>query len=142
MGGERSRPHSREVTVESIVRLDDKPELFRNLAGEGATWCRAIIEHREGGQPWESSAEGREGQEGKCGVGGIRWSWIRGRGKGCRVEPGWEGHILEVEERRGRRRRECRAGGGLYTAGREVASTLQGWEVALLSSVQLEFRVT
>ena len=32
-GQTNNRRHSREVTVESVVRLDDKPELFKNLAG-------------------------------------------------------------------------------------------------------------
>ena len=31
--GQTNHRHSREVTVESVVRLDDKPELFKNLAG-------------------------------------------------------------------------------------------------------------
>ena len=33
-GQTNNRRHSREVTVESVVRLDDKPELFKNLAGK------------------------------------------------------------------------------------------------------------
>ena len=33
-GQTNNRRHSREVTVESVVRLDDKPELFKNLVGK------------------------------------------------------------------------------------------------------------
>ena len=42
--GQTNNRHSREVTVESVVRLDDKPELFKNLAGKNMKRLHCAME--------------------------------------------------------------------------------------------------
>lgn len=92
-----------EISDSKISKMSECVEEILNKGGE-LMW---MLEKAEGGSGWGERSEGRSSRYGERGSYGNRYDYMDERGgrMGYRDEDDWE---EEMQERRGRRRRDSR----------------------------------